>query len=80
MDILTINSPLVPRLNARQRLRRYDKPVSIQLGMSGDQFATGFTESSTEPSTPVVLTKVSLSLSSCDVFSSAFLEDNFADI
>jgi len=45
-------------LNARQRLRKYDRPVSIQLsGLSGDHFATGFTESSTEPSTPVVLSK-----------------------
>jgi hypothetical protein len=55
---LYVNSYLA-MLNARQRLRKFDRSVSIQLsGLSGDNFATGFTESSIEPSTPVVLSKV----------------------
>ncbi|KAF8436329.1 hypothetical protein L210DRAFT_2478574 [Boletus edulis BED1] len=48
-------------LNARKRLRKRDRPVSIQLsGFSGDpRFASGFTDSSTEHSTPAVLNKAS---------------------
>ncbi|KAH0825797.1 hypothetical protein J3R83DRAFT_8853 [Lanmaoa asiatica] len=53
---------LVPRLNARQRFRRGGGPVSIELSAltSNPHFASGFTESTTEHSTPGVQYKASL--------------------